>query len=85
THFLQYRYTPLIPGTHFTVVGLVDGQPFMYYDSISDEGKPKTEWMKKVRDNRADYWFEEIRYMEEQNEYFLHNLITLMKSFSQSA
>ncbi|KAF5900162.1 BOLA class I histocompatibility antigen, alpha chain BL3-7-like isoform X1, partial [Clarias magur] len=84
THSLQYRYTPLIPGRNFTALGLVDGEPFMYYDSISKEVKPKTEWMKKLRDNTADYWYKETSDMEKQNDYFLHNLKTLMNNFSQS-
>uniref|UniRef100_A0AAY5EKC2 Ig-like domain-containing protein n=1 Tax=Electrophorus electricus TaxID=8005 RepID=A0AAY5EKC2_ELEEL len=56
-HSLQYFYTAVTPGIsfpEFTAVGLVDGEQFVYYDSIMRKRIPTTQWMKKSVG--ADYW-----------------------------
>ncbi|KAL7860973.1 hypothetical protein AOLI_G00173220 [Acnodon oligacanthus] len=46
----QYFYTGVtseINFPEFSVVGLVDGDQFVYYDSNIRKKSPKTEWMEK--------------------------------------
>ncbi|KAL7839178.1 hypothetical protein SRHO_G00258360 [Serrasalmus rhombeus] len=51
SHSLQYVYTAVTQTTRFpefTVVGLLDGEQIVYYDSNSMKVMPKTEWMRKI-------------------------------------
>ncbi|XP_039461592.1 H-2 class I histocompatibility antigen, Q9 alpha chain-like isoform X2 [Oreochromis aureus] len=57
THSLQYFYTassgiPSFP--EFVTVGMVDGQPFTYYDSNIRKEIPKQDWMAKAEGPK--YW-----------------------------
>ncbi|KAL6479299.1 hypothetical protein MHYP_G00127320 [Metynnis hypsauchen] len=48
SHSLQYFYTGVTSEIHFpefSVVGLVDGEQFVYYDSSIRKKIPKTGWM----------------------------------------
>ncbi|XP_065142689.1 major histocompatibility complex class I-related gene protein-like [Paramisgurnus dabryanus] len=73
-HSLQYFYTVVsgdinFPG--FTVVGFVNDQEFIYFDSKIKKAVPKTEW---IRENKGeDYWNRETNaftnyYWEYKNE-----------------
>ncbi|KAI4896118.1 hypothetical protein NFI96_011368, partial [Prochilodus magdalenae] len=58
-HSLQYFYTAVTPGINFpefTVVGLVDGQQVVYYDSNTRKMIPKTEWMERNEGVHAVQW-----------------------------
>ncbi|KAL6466090.1 hypothetical protein MHYP_G00262230 [Metynnis hypsauchen] len=51
SHSLQYVYTAVTQRSRFpefTVVGLLDGEQIIYYDSNSMKVMPKTEWMRKI-------------------------------------
>uniref|UniRef100_A0AAR2JR40 Ig-like domain-containing protein n=1 Tax=Pygocentrus nattereri TaxID=42514 RepID=A0AAR2JR40_PYGNA len=77
SHSLQYFYTAVTPGIHFpefTVVGLLDGEQFVYYDSDIRKKIPKTEWMKK-RDTEKQ---------QGTQESFKANVATAMKRFNQT-
>ncbi|KAF7687706.1 hypothetical protein HF521_014934 [Silurus meridionalis] len=70
-HSLQYRYTTLTPGTQFpefTVVGLVDGEQFVYYDSNIRKMIPKTEWMKRIEGIIPYYWEKQTQAMWRDQE-----------------
>ncbi|KAL6466056.1 hypothetical protein MHYP_G00261890 [Metynnis hypsauchen] len=85
SHSLQYIITATTPGRDFpeyTVVGLVDGEQFVYYDSNIKKMIPKTEWMKKNEDEK--YWTTETQKQEAAREIFKANLVILMKRFNQT-
>lgn len=53
---LQFNYTGDAQGTHFTAVGLLDGEKIVSYDSTTHTVTPETEWMKKIQTNDSDHW-----------------------------
>ncbi|XP_062874421.1 BOLA class I histocompatibility antigen, alpha chain BL3-7-like [Trichomycterus rosablanca] len=82
-HSLQYYYTVLTPGTNFPefiVVGLVDGEQIVYYDSTIRKLMAKTEWMRKIGDDELDYWKSFTQEMQDSQEDLQHILSTVMKS-----
>ncbi|XP_062874317.1 class I histocompatibility antigen, Non-RT1.A alpha-1 chain-like [Trichomycterus rosablanca] len=84
THSLQYFYTA-VRGVHcpeFTVVGLVDGEQIVYYDSNIRTLSTKTEWMKKVDD--PDYLIRETERMQDDEDDFKVLLTTMMERFNQT-
>ncbi|KAL7836205.1 hypothetical protein AOLI_G00274890 [Acnodon oligacanthus] len=84
-HSLQYIITETTLGRDFpeyTVVGLVDGEQFVYYDSSISKMIPKTEWMKKNESEK--YWTIETQKQEGAQEIFKANLAILMKRFNQT-
>ncbi|KAK9958013.1 hypothetical protein ABG768_012195 [Culter alburnus] len=57
THSLKYFFTAVsgnIDFPEFTIVGLVDEEQFIYFDSNTMKVVPKTEWMRQKEG--ADYW-----------------------------
>ncbi|KAL7836198.1 hypothetical protein AOLI_G00274820 [Acnodon oligacanthus] len=85
SHSLQYFYTTITPGLHFpefTVVGLVDGEQFVYYDSNIRKKIPKTEWMEK--NEGEDYWKTETETSQHHQEAFRYDVTSLMKRFNQT-
>ncbi|KAL7839139.1 hypothetical protein SRHO_G00257970 [Serrasalmus rhombeus] len=85
THSLQYLYTAVTPGTsfpEFSVVGLVDGEQFVYYDSNIRKMIPKTEWIKEVEDE--DYWNSETQISQRHEEAFRTSVDNLKQRFNQS-
>ncbi|KAI4905695.1 hypothetical protein NFI96_029253, partial [Prochilodus magdalenae] len=80
SHSLRYISTTITPGTHvpqYTVVGLVDGEPFIYYDSNMKKMVPKTEWMKK--NMGEDFWNTESEICVDDQQWNLSNMATTMK------
>ncbi|KAI4872633.1 hypothetical protein NFI96_026016 [Prochilodus magdalenae] len=54
SHSLQYIYTAFTQTTtfpEFTVVGLLDGEQILYYDSNTRKMIPKTDWIKRSDDD----------------------------------
>ncbi|XP_066511350.1 class I histocompatibility antigen, F10 alpha chain-like [Hoplias malabaricus] len=87
THSLQYFYTAVTPGIkfpEFTMVGLVDGEEFVYYDSNTRNGIPKTEWIKKIVQYDPVYWDRVTSLSQGNEETYKHAVDTLMKRFNQS-
>ncbi|XP_036416370.1 class I histocompatibility antigen, Gogo-B*0101 alpha chain-like isoform X2 [Colossoma macropomum] len=85
SHSLQYFYTAVTPGIHFpefTVVGLVDGEQFVYYDSNIRKMIPKTEWMEKGESE--EYWNTETQKAQEAQENFKASVDILMQRFNQT-
>ncbi|KAL6466075.1 hypothetical protein MHYP_G00262080 [Metynnis hypsauchen] len=83
--YSPYLYTTITPGLHFPEfisVGLVDGEPFVYYDSNIMRKIPKTEWMEK--NEGEDYWNEETQTSQDHQDKFRYDVINLMKHFSQT-
>ncbi|KAI5608451.1 major histocompatibility complex class I UEA precursor, partial [Silurus asotus] len=84
-HSLQYVATAVTPGINFpefTVVGQVDGQQFVYYDSNIRKTIPKTQW---IQNNEGeDYWNSETQNMQGDQETFKVNVVTAMQRFNQT-
>ncbi|KAI4894156.1 hypothetical protein NFI96_004513 [Prochilodus magdalenae] len=79
----QYIITATTPGINFpeyTVVGLVDGEQFVYYDSTIEKMIPKTEWMNVGE----EYWSSETDKQKNAQEIFQADLDILKKRFNQT-
>ncbi|XP_036418570.1 class I histocompatibility antigen, F10 alpha chain-like [Colossoma macropomum] len=88
SHSLQYICTGVTPGINFpefSVVGLVDGEQFVYYDSNIRKMIPKTEWIKEVDADHPDYWNRETQTSQSNQEIFKVNMATAMQRFNQTA
>ncbi|KAI4902591.1 hypothetical protein NFI96_022743 [Prochilodus magdalenae] len=86
-HSLQYIYTGVTPGIsfpEFTLVGLLDGEEFVYYDSDTKKMIPKTEWMKKAEDDDPDYWARNTQQAQGSQENFKVSLDTAMKRYNHT-
>ncbi|XP_062874423.1 BOLA class I histocompatibility antigen, alpha chain BL3-6-like, partial [Trichomycterus rosablanca] len=86
THSLKYLYTAVrgVNFSEFTVVGMVDGEQIVYYDSNIRTLSPKTEWMKKIDADDPHYWKRETQRMQGEEENFNVLLTTIMKSFNHT-
>ncbi|XP_035381830.1 H-2 class I histocompatibility antigen, Q8 alpha chain-like [Electrophorus electricus] len=85
SHSLQYFYTAVTPGINFpefTIVGLVDGEQFVYYDNIIRKMIPKTEWIEKSEG--ADYWSRQTQTLQGNQESFKVGIGTLMERFNET-
>ncbi|GAA6093048.1 BOLA class I histocompatibility antigen, alpha chain BL3-7-like isoform X1 [Tachysurus ichikawai] len=83
THSLEYLYT-VVTGLNFpeiTVIGLVDGEQFVYYDSGIKEAVVKAEWIQKFDDN---YWNGVTNFYQGQEDWFIENVATAMLSINQT-
>nr|AAH66745.1 Mhc1uxa2 protein [Danio rerio] len=85
THSLRYFYTAVsgdIDFPEFTMVGLVDGGQFIYFDSKKMEAVPKTEW---IRQNEgADYWDINTQRLIATHQAFKNNIQVAKERFNQS-
>ncbi|XP_036418566.1 H-2 class I histocompatibility antigen, Q9 alpha chain-like [Colossoma macropomum] len=87
SHILWYLHTAVTPGIsfpEFSVVGLVDGQQIVYYDSNIRKMIPKTEWMEKSDAYDPDYWNRETQISQSLQETFKANVATAMQRFNQT-
>ncbi|XP_035382105.1 H-2 class I histocompatibility antigen, Q8 alpha chain-like isoform X3 [Electrophorus electricus] len=85
THSLQYIITAVTPGINspeYIEVGLLDGEPFVYYDSKIKKMIPKTEWIKNNEDE--DCWDAETQTNQATQEIFKANIATAMSRFNQT-
>ncbi|XP_072561924.1 class I histocompatibility antigen, F10 alpha chain-like isoform X2 [Paramormyrops kingsleyae] len=85
SHSLQYVYsgTSEIPNLpEFVVIGLVDGEPFVHYDSNSHKMTPRQEWM--ARSEGPDYWNKESQNLHGEESLFKNNVDVAKKRFNQT-
>ncbi|XP_036417207.1 H-2 class I histocompatibility antigen, Q9 alpha chain-like [Colossoma macropomum] len=85
SHSLQYIYTAVTPGINFpefSVVGLVDGDQIVYFDSNIRKIIPKTDWMEK--NVGEDYWNRETQTLQGTQEIFKVDVDILMQRFNQT-
>ncbi|KAI4893480.1 hypothetical protein NFI96_006757 [Prochilodus magdalenae] len=81
----EYKYTGVTPGIsfpEFTLVGLLDGEEFVYYDSNIRRMIPKTEWMTKAEDDDPDYWNRNTQWAQASQEDF--SLVTVMQLYKHT-
>ncbi|KAK2887658.1 hypothetical protein Q8A67_015886 [Cirrhinus molitorella] len=75
THSLTYFFTAVsgdINIPEFTIVGLVDEEQFIYFDSNMKKVVPKTEWMKQKEE--ADYWDTQTQLADGTHHAFRNNI-----------
>ncbi|XP_026996065.1 class I histocompatibility antigen, F10 alpha chain-like [Tachysurus fulvidraco] len=83
THSLEYLYT-IVTGLNFpeiTIIGLVDGEQFVYYDRGIREAVVKAEWIQKFDDN---YWNSVTNFYQGREDWFRENVATAMLSINQT-
>ncbi|XP_056596905.1 H-2 class I histocompatibility antigen, Q9 alpha chain-like [Triplophysa dalaica] len=83
-HSLQYFCTAVngdIKLPALTVVGMVDGQQFMYFDSDTNKAVPKTEW---IRYYGTDYWDRQTQIVINRHEQYKLIMQTIMDLYNQS-
>ncbi|CAK6971633.1 H-2 class I histocompatibility antigen%2C Q9 alpha chain-like [Scomber scombrus] len=85
THSLHYFYTASsgIPGfPEFLTVGLVDGQPISYYDSVIKKEIPKQDWMAKTEG--PEYWERQTQVSIGTELTFKNNIDIAKQRFNQT-
>uniref|UniRef100_A0A8C2HCD3 Ig-like domain-containing protein n=1 Tax=Cyprinus carpio TaxID=7962 RepID=A0A8C2HCD3_CYPCA len=86
TSFLKIYFYTGVSGVsglpELTVVGLVDDQQFMYFDSNTKKAVPKTEWMRQSEG--ADYWDEETQNDNNYHKSFKNNIQVAKERFNQT-
>ncbi|KAA0710050.1 I-related gene protein MHC class [Triplophysa tibetana] len=83
-HSLQYFCTAVNRDSKLpalTVVGMVDGQQFMYFDSDTNKAVPKTEWMRYYG---TDYWDTETQIVINRHEEYKLIMQTIIDLYNQS-
>ncbi|XP_020514996.2 LOW QUALITY PROTEIN: major histocompatibility complex class I-related gene protein-like [Labrus bergylta] len=86
-HSMKYFFTASSEVTNFpefVAVGMVDDIQIDYYDSNTKRAEPKQDWMKKVTEDKADFWerLTEISVGHQQNS--KGNLDNLKRRFNQT-
>uniref|UniRef100_A0A8C6XDN8 MHC class I-like antigen recognition-like domain-containing protein n=1 Tax=Naja naja TaxID=35670 RepID=A0A8C6XDN8_NAJNA len=88
SHSLKYFYTgisePSQGQPHFVVLGFVDSQAFVHYDSNSRRMKPRVSWMEKVGKEDPQYWERETQASYVQEQASRQGLETLRNRYHQS-
>ncbi|XP_072225943.1 major histocompatibility complex class I-related gene protein-like isoform X2 [Leuresthes tenuis] len=85
THSLQYFYTGSsgIPGfPEFVSVGMLDGQPFTYYDSVLKKETPKQDWM--AQKEGPEYWERQTQTLSGAEQTFKGNIQIAKQRFNQT-
>nr|XP_023668757.1 class I histocompatibility antigen, F10 alpha chain-like [Paramormyrops kingsleyae] len=85
THSLWnvYSGTSGIPNfPEFVAVGLVDEEPFVYYDSIIRRETPRKEWIEKSEGQ--EYWDRETQILMGHEQNFKNNIEIVKKRFNQT-
>ncbi|XP_052441316.1 H-2 class I histocompatibility antigen, Q9 alpha chain isoform X3 [Carassius gibelio] len=85
THSLRYFFSAvsgISDFPEFTIVGQVDDQQFMYFDSKIMKVVPKTEWMRQSEG--ADYWDRETQTSIGAHQVYKVNIQTLKARFNQT-
>uniref|UniRef100_A0A8C6XU18 MHC class I-like antigen recognition-like domain-containing protein n=1 Tax=Naja naja TaxID=35670 RepID=A0A8C6XU18_NAJNA len=89
SHSLKYFYTSISEPSqgqpHFVIVGYMDGQVFVHYDSNSQKLQPRVSWMEKyVGKEDPQYWVRQTQISRGDEEWFRENLETLRNRYNQS-
>ncbi|XP_077779574.1 major histocompatibility complex class I-related protein 1-like [Podarcis muralis] len=88
SHSLRYFYTAVSePGQglpQFIAVGYVDDQPFVQYDSDTQEALPQVPWIRKAEKEDPQYWEMSTQLFQGAERVLRRNLVTLQTRFNQS-
>uniref|UniRef100_A0A8C9RM92 Major histocompatibility complex class I UBA n=1 Tax=Scleropages formosus TaxID=113540 RepID=A0A8C9RM92_SCLFO len=85
THSLRYVYSGtsgILDFPEFTIVGLVDEEQFVYYDSNIRRTIPRVEWVNKAAD--PDYWNRNTQNFIGAEQVFKNNIEVAKKRFNQT-
>ncbi|XP_041867642.1 major histocompatibility complex class I-related gene protein-like isoform X2 [Melanotaenia boesemani] len=85
THSLQYFYTGssgIRNFPEFVTVGMVDGQPFSYYDSVIKKEIPKQDWIAK--NEGPEYWERNTQKSIGDEQNFKANIDIVKQRFNQT-
>ncbi|XP_065804133.1 major histocompatibility complex class I-related gene protein-like [Labrus bergylta] len=86
-HSLKYFYTASSEVTNFpefVSVGMVDDFQVEYYDSNTKRAEPKLDWMKKITEDKADYWEWQTEISKGKQQDFKVGLDNLKRRFNQT-
>uniref|UniRef100_A0A3Q3FBC9 MHC class I-like antigen recognition-like domain-containing protein n=1 Tax=Labrus bergylta TaxID=56723 RepID=A0A3Q3FBC9_9LABR len=86
-HSLKYFFTASSEVTNFpefVAVGMVDDFQITYYDSNIKRVELKQDWMKKVTEDKADYWKRQTEKSMGHQHVFKGNLDTFKRRFNQT-
>uniref|UniRef100_A0A3Q3NRD5 MHC class I-like antigen recognition-like domain-containing protein n=1 Tax=Labrus bergylta TaxID=56723 RepID=A0A3Q3NRD5_9LABR len=86
-HSVKYFYTASSEVTNFpefVIVGMVDDFQTDYYDSNTKRAEPKQDWMKKVTEDKADYWERQTERAVVNQQRFKVRLDTFKRRFNQT-
>ncbi|XP_055521886.1 H-2 class I histocompatibility antigen, Q9 alpha chain-like [Leucoraja erinacea] len=85
SHSLRYFYTAVTPGSgvpEFTVVGYVDEEQIVHYDSDRRKVEPRQRWM--AESQGADYWEEQTQIQRDVEPVFKSDIPIAMSRTNQS-
>ncbi|XP_065804200.1 major histocompatibility complex class I-related gene protein-like [Labrus bergylta] len=86
-HSVKYFYTASSEVTNFpefVIVGMVDDFQTDYYDSNTKRAEPKQDWMKKVTEDKADYWERQTERAVVNQQRLKVRLDTFKRRFNQT-
>uniref|UniRef100_A0A3Q3M406 MHC class I-like antigen recognition-like domain-containing protein n=1 Tax=Labrus bergylta TaxID=56723 RepID=A0A3Q3M406_9LABR len=86
-HSVRYFFTASSEVTNFpefVAVGMVDDFQIEYYDSNTKRAEPKQDWMKKVTEDKADYWEWETQRAVYYQQLFKVDLDNFKRRFNQT-
>uniref|UniRef100_A0A8D0C5H5 Ig-like domain-containing protein n=1 Tax=Salvator merianae TaxID=96440 RepID=A0A8D0C5H5_SALMN len=88
SHSLRYFYISFVEPDqglcHFTIVGSLDGQHFVYYGSNTKKMLPQVSWIKEVEKEYPQYWIRETQEARVAELVFRENTNTTMKRYNQT-
>ncbi|XP_036453895.1 H-2 class I histocompatibility antigen, Q10 alpha chain-like isoform X2 [Colossoma macropomum] len=87
SHSLHYFYIGVTSGVNFpefTIVGLVDGEQIVYYDSNIRKMIQRNEWIKKIEADDPEHWNRETQKSQDNQKSFKFNVDVLMKRFNHT-
>ncbi|XP_062978983.1 H-2 class I histocompatibility antigen, Q9 alpha chain-like isoform X2 [Elgaria multicarinata webbii] len=88
SHSLRYFYTGVSePGQglpQFIIVGYVDEQLFVQYDSNTQRARPRTPWMETVGEEDPSYWDRNSQIAQNDEQVFRVDLRNVPKYYNQS-
>uniref|UniRef100_A0A8C6Y0M6 Ig-like domain-containing protein n=1 Tax=Naja naja TaxID=35670 RepID=A0A8C6Y0M6_NAJNA len=88
SHSMKYFYTSISEPSQgqpqFVIVGYMDGQVFVHYDSNSQKLQPRVSWMEKVGKEDPQYWVRQTQISRGTEEMFRESLEILRNRYNQS-
>ncbi|XP_070792432.1 major histocompatibility complex class I-related gene protein-like [Pituophis catenifer annectens] len=88
SHSLKYFYTSISDPNQelpqFVLLGIVDGQVFVHYDTHSRKLEPRVSWVEKAGKVHPKYWDSQTQISHGEEEAFRVSLVNLRSRYNQS-